>query len=83
MANLSKVVNNLRDERGRVAKELERLDEAIALLGKLDVGGAGGRGRGTGMKRRLSAAARRRIAQAQRERWAKWKQQHKKGSKAA
>jgi hypothetical protein len=82
MGNLSKVVNNLRDERGRVAKELERLDEAIALLGKLDVGGAG-RGRGAGMKRRLSAAARRRIAQAQRERWAKWKQQHKRGSKAA
>lgn len=83
MANLSKVVNHLRGERDRVAKELERLDEAIALLGKLDVSGARGRGRGMGMKRRLSAAARRRIAQAQRERWAKWKQQQKKSSKAA
>jgi hypothetical protein len=83
MANLSKVVNHLRGERDRVAKELERLDEAIALLGKLDVSGARGRGRGMGIKRRLSAAARRRIAQAQRERWAKWKQQQKKGSKAA
>lgn len=83
MANLSKVVNNLREERSRVARELERLDEAIALLGKLDVHGARGRGRGIGMKRRLSAAARRRIAQAQRERWAKWKQQQKRGNKAA
>ncbi len=82
MANLSKLVNHLRDERGRVAKELERLDEAIALLGKLDGRGARGRGR-TGVKRRLSAAARRRIAQAQKERWAKWKQQQKKGAKAA
>ena len=83
MANLSKVVGHLRDERDRVAKELERLDEAIAVLGKLE--GRGGRGatRGTGVRRRLSPAARRRIAQAQRERWAKWKQQHKKGNKAA
>ena len=42
MANLSKVVSHLRDERDRVAKELERLDEAIAVLGKLE--GRGGRG---------------------------------------
>ncbi len=82
MANLGKLVNHLRDERSRVAKELEQLDEAIGLLGKLDGRGAKGRGR-AGTKRRLSAAARRRIAQAQKERWAKWKQQQKKGAKAA
>jgi hypothetical protein len=83
MANLSKAVNQLRIERGRVARELERLDEAIALLGKLDLRGGRGGARGLGMKRRLSPAARRRIAQAQRERWARWKQQQKRGNKAA
>lgn len=83
MANLSKVVNHLRGERERVAKELARLDEAIAVLGKLDGRGSRGGVRGVGMRRRLSPAARRRIAQAQRERWAKWKQQQKRGNKAA
>ena len=83
MANLSKVVNHLRGERDRVAKELARLDEAIAVLGKLDGRGSRGGARGVGMRRRLSPAARRRIAQAQRERWAKWKQQQKRGNKAA
>jgi hypothetical protein len=83
MANLSKVVNHLRGERDRVAKALERLDEAIAVLSKLDGRIGRGAGRGPGVRRRLSPAARRRIAQAQRERWAKWKQQQKKANKAA
>jgi hypothetical protein len=76
MANLSKALSDLRSQRKRMADDLEKLDQAIAVLGRLDSGGNGRGGRGvrtSGVKRRLSAAARRRIAEAQRLRWAKWK----------
>ena len=64
MANLAGVVQQLRAERDRAAKEVARLDAALAALN-----GAGYRKRtGPG---RLSAAARARIASAQRARWAK------------
>ena len=68
MANLSKTVNDLRGERNRLARELDRLDEAISVLSGLNGGSAR-----RGGKRRLSAAARKRIADAQKARWAKWK----------
>ena len=73
MANLSKTVNELRSERSRLAAELNRLDEAISVLSGLGKGG----GR-RGGKRRLSAAARKRIADAQKARWAKWKARQQK-----
>ncbi len=73
MPNLSRTVNELRSERNRLAKELDRLDEAISVLSGLGKGG----GR-RGGKRRLSAAARKRIADAQRARWAKWKAKQRK-----
>ena len=73
MANLTKTVNELRGERNRLAKELGRLDEAISVLSGLGTGGRRGGG-----KRRLSSAARKRIADAQRARWAKWKAKHQK-----
>jgi len=59
--NLSQVVAQLKTER-------DRLDRAIEALSGLD-----GTGRASGHKRTLSAAARERIAQAQRERWKKFK----------
>lgn len=60
MTNLSAVVAQLKQERGK-------LDQAIAALsGITSNGGGGGR-------RKLSAAARERIAAAQRKRWAKFK----------
>ncbi len=80
MANLSKALNDLREQRKRIADELEKLDQAIAVVTKLD-SGSYARGRGTrtfGAKRRLSAAARRRIADAQKLRWAKWKAKQQK-----
>jgi hypothetical protein len=77
MPNLSKTVNDLRDERNRLAKELDQLDEAISVLSGLDRGGAR-----RGGKRRLSAAARKRIADAQKARWAKWKAKHQKRNAA-
>lgn len=80
MANLSKALNDLRAQRKQLAGELESLDQAIGVLSRLGSGSyAGGRGvRRAGGKRRLSAAARRRIADAQKLRWAKWKAKQQK-----
>jgi hypothetical protein len=58
MTDLGAVVAQLKKER-------DKLDRAIAALS-----GVGGSGRG---RRKLSAAARERIAAAQRKRWAKFK----------
>jgi len=72
MTNLAGVVQQLKQERARAQKEVERLDAAIKALD-----GVASSGRGAGARRRLSAAARKRIAAAQRARWAKWKRQNK------
>lgn len=72
MVNLVQVLKGLRAERSRAQKEIDRLDKAIAALGRLD--GNGGRQapkNGLGKKRRISIAGRRRISQAQKARWAK------------
>ena len=78
MANLATVVQQLRKERDQAQRRVEQLDEALNALGGL--GGVRGRvGRVAriqkpGKKRRtMSTAARKRIAAAQRARWAKWK----------
>jgi len=67
MANLHHVFTQLKKERKRAQKELERLEEAISAFGKL-VGK-----RAAKAQRKLSVAARKRIAAAQRARWAKLK----------
>ncbi len=75
MSNLVKVVAQLRKQRDEAQKTVEQLDQALAALGS--VNGLRSRGRSSrvvGKKRRtMSAAARKRIAAAQRARWAKWK----------
>jgi hypothetical protein len=63
MANLAEVLKELQQERSR-------LDEAIRVIGQLVSGNHSG---AQGAKRNLSAAARERIAAAQRARWAKAK----------
>jgi hypothetical protein len=65
MANPAGVLKELEQERSR-------LEQAIEVIGKL-VGRnrTGGRASGTRPKRVLSIAARRKIAAAQRARWAK------------
>ena len=72
MANLSQMLKQLRRERSRSQKELNRLDDAIAAFKKL-VGNNPGPGRPikARVKRKLSAAARRKISEAQKARWAK------------
>ena len=65
MANLNKVVTSLRQEYNRLEKEM-------ALVGKaLDALGVRGGNKARRPKRVLSKEARRRIAEAQRQRWAK------------
>ena len=77
MANLSAVISQLRRERDRVSHELERLEHAIKALDHIGGSGAGRRSasakRGRRPRRKLSAAARARIAAAQRARWAKFR----------
>ena len=67
MANRSGVVGLLKKELGRAEKEVQRFTAALVALG-----GSHSNGRST-----LSAAGRKRIAAAQRARWAKQKHAQK------
>ena len=78
MSNLANVVQQLRRERVQAQKRIEQLDEALKALTGLDevrrtTGRSGGSQTAGGKRRTMSAAARKRIAAAQRARWAKWK----------
>ena len=82
MSNLAHVVQQLRKERNQALRSIKQLDEALKALS--GVGALRGtttrhdRAQASGSKRRtMSAAARKRIAAAQRARWAKWKAAHK------
>src|SRR5215467_4444895 len=65
MADIAAVLKQLQEERSR-------MDQAIAALAQLN-GDLGSGARGSRGRRPLSAAARQRIAAAQRARWAKLK----------
>jgi hypothetical protein len=85
MSNLAKVVIQLRRERDKAQKTVEQLDRALMALGGLNGLRKGASGaQKFGMKARtMSAEARKRIAAAQRARWAKWKANHRKPRTAA
>jgi hypothetical protein len=69
------MLEQLRKQRSRTKKELNHLDEAIAAFKKLvGTNSHAGVRRGPRTRRKLSAAARRKIARAQRARWAKVRQ---------
>jgi hypothetical protein len=75
MLNLANAVRQLKVERDQAQRKLEQLNAALKVLGSL---GGVSRGLGGGQtarkkRRPMSAAARKRIAAAQRARWAKWK----------
>jgi len=77
MSGINQVVQQLQIQRKRAEHELEKLDLALKALGSLD--GAGAMSNlGFRRKPRFSAAARARIAAAQRARWAKIKAAQKK-----
>jgi len=77
MTNLASVVQQLRKERDQVEKRVEQLDQALEALsgvaGLRAISGRRGRVKVPAKPRTMSAAARKRIAAAQRARWAKWK----------
>ncbi len=76
MTNLNAVLRQLESERSALQSQIKQLDSALDVLQGLD---RAGRGRGRrGGSRHMSAAARKRIADAQKARWAKWKAAHKK-----
>ncbi len=68
---LAGMLKALRTQRTHTKKELRKLDKAITVLRDLSSNSMPAR-RG---KRRMSASARRKIAAAQRKRWAKFHQQ--------
>ncbi len=70
MANLNKVVQILKTERDRLAKQMNAISAALSAFGA--VYSANGMGR-----RKISAAGRARIAAAQKARWAKTRAEDK------
>lgn len=79
MPNLGGMVRELRAQRDRAQREVEQLNAALTALGNLgDGNGRSTRGLGTRKRKPMSAAARRKIAAAQRARWAKWKSARRK-----
>jgi hypothetical protein len=74
MANVELIgtLKALKDERVNVESELSKLNKAITVLEEL-TGTKNVTSNGHGQKRSLSAAARKKIAKAQKLRWAKVK----------
>jgi len=68
MTQFDTVVAQLREERDKTKAQLHRLDQAIAALSGLTKPSLAGKGR---TRRPLSPAARKRIAAAQKRRWAR------------
>ncbi len=77
MSNLSGALSELRLERSKIRQQLEKLDEAISALETISGSSTSGR-RG---KRVISAASRRKMALAQRARWAKVRESSSPGAK--
>jgi hypothetical protein len=75
MANFDSVLQQLRQEHKQAQAMFEKLQQAISTIESLNGNSAGTTVNGTRPKRTMSAAARRRIAQAQRARWAKFRKQ--------
>jgi hypothetical protein len=74
MSNLSSILTQLQTERTKVSKELDRLDAAISALRSAASNGS------VRPRRQMSVAARKKIAAAQRARWAAWKAKQKKAA---
>src|SRR5437868_12564311 len=70
MANLDNVLQQLRQEHNQAQSQVDKLKEAISVIEGLS-GRMRAAANGTRPRRTMSAAARRRIARAQKARWAK------------
>jgi hypothetical protein len=71
MGNLSSALQQLREERKQAQSHVEKLDQAISVIESLN--GFGTLGTTNQPSRIISAASRRKMAQAQRARWARAK----------
>jgi hypothetical protein len=69
VGNLSSALQQLRAERKQAQSHVEKLDQAISVIESLN--GSGTLGRANHPTRIISAASRRKMARAQRARWAK------------
>jgi hypothetical protein len=70
LANLSRIVNQLKKERAQVERQLSGLDAALRAFANVYSGGSK-----TKPRRKMSAKGRARIVAAQKARWAKVKGQ--------
>ena len=73
--DLTGTVKTLQAERARVLQEMNKLDKVIGVIQEL--AGAEASPNGLPKKRTMSAAGRRKIAKAQKLRWAKVREQKK------
>jgi hypothetical protein len=75
MLNLSKVVGQLKKERAQTQARLVQLDTALKVLGGVGTSrpGVNGRRGRSANRKPMSTAAKKKIAAAQRARWAKWR----------
>ena len=75
MSNLNSALQQLRDERKQAQAQVEKLDQAISVIEGLSDRTNTRTSNGSRRGRSLSAAARKRISDAQRARWALRKKQ--------
>ena len=75
MANLDNMLHQLREEHKQAQGAVEKLRQAISTIESLNGSSAGTTINDARPKKTMSAAARRKIAQAQRARWAKVRSQ--------
>src|SRR6516165_5854387 len=73
MASLDSVLRQLREEHNQARLQIEKLRQAISLIEGMTRQSSKASVDGTRPKRTMSAVARRRIALAQRARWAKFR----------
>ena len=73
MTNLNHALSELREERKLAQKQVKQLEEAISAIKGL-AGSSTIARYGTQPSRTISAAARRRMARAQKARWTKWRE---------
>ena len=81
MANLTNALQQLRTEQREAQLHVETLDQAISVIESLN--GTGVSRKSTRPTRIVSAASRRKMAQAQRARWARARKESKPASGAA
>jgi hypothetical protein len=83
MANLNEALQQLRERQREAQQEVEKLSTAISAIEGLTSRNGSSAGRRSGGTRVVSAAARQRMAEAQRARWARVRGQSQPSKKAS